>query len=131
MREFLCGRTHTRASGGTSIPSTHAGFTLAELVVGIVLLTVGVGALSSTAAWVLYETAASRRAERAAGVGRTRLELVRLGACVSGSGDIDHDGLVERWRVSATRYAARVTVTVSYDERGRGIVQRYEGGFTC
>jgi prepilin-type N-terminal cleavage/methylation domain-containing protein len=131
MRNSLCRTALSLRSHAHAVVSPRSGFTLAELIVGIVLLTVGVGALSSTAAWVLYQTAATRRAERAAGLGRTRLELLRLGPCSNGSGSIDHEGLTERWTVSATPYGASVAVTITYAERGREIAQRYQGGFTC
>jgi|SRR5687768_7817683 len=131
MRHPLCRPASSCTSRVVGVASTRAGCTLAELVVGIVLLTVGVGALSSTAAWVLHETAASRRAEQAAILGRTRLELLRQGPCVTSSGHTDHDGLAERWTVSASRYGASAAVTVSYRERGHALVQRYQGGFSC
>ena len=118
-------------------PSPHQrlrsrlGFTLAELIVGIVLLTVGLGALASTAAYLLYEIAASRRAERGAILGHSRLEHLRLGTCTSASGVALHDGVTERWAVVATGRHATTSVAISWRERDRDVVQRYQGGFTC
>jgi len=107
------------------------GFTLAELIVAIVLLTIGVGALASTAAYSIYGSAASRRTERAAMLARTRLELLRLRPCVSGSDVVAHDGLTERWTVTATPRGAIAVVAITYRERSRAAEQRYESRFPC
>lgn len=107
------------------------GFTLAELIVSIVLLTIGVGALASTAAYSIYEAAASRRTERAAMLARTRLELLRLRPCVSGSDVVTHDGMTERWTVSATPRGAVATVAITYDERHRIAEHNFASRFPC
>ena len=112
-------------------PQLRCGFTLAELVVAIALLTVGLGALAGTSSYLLSETASSRRAERGANLARTRLELLRLGPCATVSGTALAHGLTERWTVSTLDRSAVTAVRISYSERGREIVQHYQSAFPC
>jgi prepilin-type N-terminal cleavage/methylation domain-containing protein len=107
------------------------GFTLAELIVALMLLTVGLLALASTSAFLTYEHAATGRAERAASIGGTRLEILRTGSCDNGVGTETVDGLTVAWSVAPSGHTALATVHVSWAERGKTVVQRYASGFTC
>jgi prepilin-type N-terminal cleavage/methylation domain-containing protein len=109
----------------------RAGFTLAELIVAVVLLTVGLGALASTTTWTIREAQASRRTERAATIARSRLDLLRLVPCVSLSGEATHGDLVERWSVALTGKRARTIVSVAARDSGHMREQRYETAFAC
>ena len=109
----------------------RGGATLVELIVAMVLLTIGVGALASTSAYVLHEISTSRRAERAAILARSRLDELRLGPCTSASGTRTHGELTERWSVTGADHGAHATVTISYRDRERAREQRYDGGFPC
>lgn len=107
------------------------GFTLAELIVALMLLTVGLLALASTSAFLAYEHAASGRAERAATIAGSRLEILRAGSCASAQGTETVDGLTAAWSVASSGHTALATVRVSWAERGTAVVQRYASGFTC
>jgi prepilin-type N-terminal cleavage/methylation domain-containing protein len=107
------------------------GFTLAELIVAIVLLTVGLGALASTAAWILREASSSRRTERAAVLARARLELLRFAECNPGSAVVPHGDLVERWSISVESQRAVAVVIVSARDSGRMREQRYQAAYQC
>jgi len=107
------------------------GFTLAELIVALVLLTVGLLALASTSAFLTYEHAATGRAERAATIGGSRLEILRTGSCDNAQGTETVDGLTVAWSVAPSGHTALATVHVSWAERGTAVVQRYVSGFTC
>lgn len=109
----------------------RGGFTLAELIVGVMLLTVGLGALAGTSAWTLRETASARRVERAANLARSRLELLRLGPCGAATGVEMHGDLIERWSVSQARLGAVATVTIAPRDSGRMPEQRYHAAFPC
>ena len=120
-----------RARVHAGIPCARRGFTLAELTVAIMLLTVGVGALASTAAFVLYETAASRRAEAASQIARTRFALLRLAPCVPAAGVEVHGGLTERWSLALAPHGASVAVAITWQDRGEPMLQRYRTAFPC
>ena len=97
----------------------------------MVLLTVGLGALASTAAWILGETSASRRAERAATLARSRLELLRFTGCNPGGAVVRHGDLVEQWALSVESHRAIAVVVVSARDSGRMRQQRYQAAYQC
>jgi prepilin-type N-terminal cleavage/methylation domain-containing protein len=112
-------------------PRRREGFTLAELIVALMLLTVGLLALASTSAFLTYEYAASARAERAAIVAGTRLETLRLAGCVSSQGTETSEGLTAVWSVILAGRTAIAAVGVAWNERGTPIVHRYATAFAC
>ena len=122
---------HPRALDPVSWASRRNGFTLVELIVAVLLLTVGLGALAGTSTWVLRETAASRRAERAAVIAQARLELLRVGSCASGSGTATHGELVERWSVVLDERRAIAIVSVAGRDHEYLREQRYQAAFRC
>jgi prepilin-type N-terminal cleavage/methylation domain-containing protein len=107
------------------------GFTLAELIVALMLLTVGLLALASTSAFLTYEHAASGRAERAATIAGSRLEMLRTGRCSATAGAETIDGLTAAWSVASSGHVALATVDVTWTERGVPILQRYTSGYPC
>jgi len=112
--------------------SSRDGFTLAELVVALGLLTVGLLALASTSAFLTYAHAASGRAEHAAVVGGSRLEMLRAGPCAPEQGAEMIDGLSVAWSLTPSPGgAATATVRVSWNERGLPSAQRYTSAFQC
>lgn len=113
------------------IARPRRGFTLVELVVGIVLLTVGLGALASTSLWVLRETMAARRAERAANIARSRLELLRLRPCASDAGVANHGELLEQWTLTPGGDRVVAAVSVMARDNGRMREQRFWAAFPC
>jgi len=107
------------------------GFTLTELIVALMLLTVGLLALASTASFLTAESAASSRAERAAVVAGSRLEILRTHGCASAQGRETVGELTATWAVVASEGSALASVTVSWTERGRPIIHRYTSGIAC
>ena len=122
-----------RAAHAATLPPGRPrhGFTLGELIVALMLLTVGLLALASTSAFLPYEHAATGRAERAATIGGTRLEILRTGSCDDAQGTETIDGITVAWSVAPSGHTALATVHVSWAERGIAVVQRYMSGFTC
>ena len=118
-------------AGTPPIGRSLDGFTLAELIVALMLLTVGLLALASTSAFLTYEYAATGRAERAAAMGGSRLEILRTGSCADAQGTETVDGLTVAWSVAPSGSTALATVHVSWAERGTAVVQRYTSGFGC
>lgn len=98
------------------------GFTIAELIVAILIITVGVVALAGSSAAVLREMELAQGATLAATIAQSRLEVLRsYSACTSitsGADTVRH--MPETWTVTnpATTNASRnVTVTVKYKYR--------------
>lgn len=112
-------------------PSTRHGFTLVELIVALMLLTVGLLALASTSAFLTYEHAATGRAERAAAMGQSQLEILRVGNCAEAQGRESVNGFTVAWSVATSGRTALARVEISWAERGTTVVQRYTSGFTC
>jgi prepilin-type N-terminal cleavage/methylation domain-containing protein len=107
------------------------GFSLPELIIAIVLLTVGLLALATTAAFLTREHAASVRAERAASIAGSRLERLRAAGCVSASGVETVDSMHIAWSVSPSGRSALAIVSISWQERATPVRHSYESGFPC
>jgi prepilin-type N-terminal cleavage/methylation domain-containing protein len=76
-------------------------FTLVELLIATVVLSVGLLALSSAGVAIVRLESRGRRLSRVAGAAETRLELLRARGCTTGSGVTVSDGLEERWSAVA------------------------------
>jgi Tfp pilus assembly protein PilV len=127
-------RDHRRPPALLRFPAGYApgGFTLTELVVSLLLLTVGVLAMASTVAVISFQASANTRSEQAAAVGQARLEALRSGGCsIAAPGSATNRGITERWTVSQTAGSATVAVEVAFVQRGRDRSQRYVSGFRC
>jgi prepilin-type N-terminal cleavage/methylation domain-containing protein len=104
-------------------PAFHArGFTLAEVIVALVLLACAALAAVSASAAGVRAIAEAERQERAVGAARDRVEQLASRDCSSlraGATVDTADGIVERWTVSPIRNGARlVTDSVEYTDRG-------------
>ncbi len=77
----------------------QAGFSLAELLVAVTLLSVGALALAGTAAAVLRLLATGGVRAAAAVLVESHLELVRATRCTPSAGADTISGVVARWRV--------------------------------
>lgn len=109
------------------------GFSLVEVVVAMVLLTIGVLCLAASARSVTRLTSQGARVGQAAIVVASRLERLRAGACdaLAGGGSAISGPFTERWTVEASGAVGTVTITVSYPD---GAVMRYDtlgGIITC
>ncbi|HET7620379.1 MAG TPA: prepilin-type N-terminal cleavage/methylation domain-containing protein [Gemmatimonadaceae bacterium] len=110
-------------------PHPLRGFTLVELLIAIVVLTVGLLALTSAGAATVRLESRGQQLSRMASLGDTRLELLRTQRCAAVSGGAGGTRFTERWSVapgsSRTRVIAdsivrndgRATATVSYTFR--------------
>lgn len=125
---------HARVSPFTAICASwddRRGFSLPELVIALMLLTIGLLALASTSAFLVHQHAASGRAEHAATLAASRLEMLRAGGCTPAEGTETNDGLTSAWSVTLSGALALATVRVSWLERGEPVAHRYESGFPC
>jgi prepilin-type N-terminal cleavage/methylation domain-containing protein len=90
------------------------GYTLIELIVALLLFTVGGLALSSTAALMGRELNVDGRRQHAARLALTRLEWLRAGCGVASSGREVISGIESRWSVSGPASRVSVTEHVTY-----------------
>ena len=103
---------------------SESGFTLVEVIVAIVVLSVGVIALAGTTAMVTRMIGRGKVETRVAQAASRRIEMLRLAAysttphCTAASfvsgGPTTANGLTESWTVPAAGKVRSVLVTVSY-----------------
>jgi prepilin-type N-terminal cleavage/methylation domain-containing protein len=93
------------------------GFSLAEVMIAIVILAIGVIALGMSAGAITTMTAEGGRASEAASVAASRIETLRRQGCASmASGSATTGAYSETWRVTSPSTLLRnVTVQISYN----------------
>jgi len=109
------------------------GFSLVEVVVAILILTVGVLGLAASAGTITRLTAEGGRTGGAAAVAETRFEVLRGTPCASlASGSATSGKFTETWRVtSVTTLLKTVTVTVSYPSGRTTRTASYTSQISC
>jgi prepilin-type N-terminal cleavage/methylation domain-containing protein len=103
---------------------SDSGFTLVEVLVAIVVMSVGVIALAGSTAMVTRMIGRGKVDTRVAQVASSRIETLRLSAasttphCTAGSfasgGPVSANGLTETWTVPAAGKVRTIQVNVSY-----------------
>ena len=97
---------------------TRKGFSLIELMVAILILTVGLLGLAATSAVATQMIGAGGRHTLAASVAQSRFEMLRRGSCATLSGgSISTRGVSETWQIDSVRASAFITATVTYHTR--------------
>jgi prepilin-type N-terminal cleavage/methylation domain-containing protein len=112
-------RGHLRGSTARREPRAHAsrprnGLTLVELLVALLVLTVGVLALAGTAAQLARAEARAAATARAAAAIDERVERVAAAPCTDDAGTRQVDGLDERWRTWSADGTAWLADTVRW-----------------
>jgi prepilin-type N-terminal cleavage/methylation domain-containing protein len=107
-----------------SVKQASAGLTLVEVLVAIVVLGIGILALTGSGALVSRMIGRGRVETHAALAASRRVEMLRLAAggtsprCLSpefaSGGPVSNDGLTQSWTVTPTGKLRRVRVTVAY-----------------
>ena len=100
---------------------SRGGFTIIELVVAIIIMTVGVLALATGSAGVARQMRAGNQVALASIVGQARLETVRSLGCSSlSNGTATTRGMSEKWAITWLSSRSRVvTESVTYVPRAR------------
>lgn len=106
-----------------------SGFTLVEVIVAIVILSIGLLALAGATANVSKMAGYGKWATAASQVAVMRLEAIRqvaystTPACTSaalvGGGPVSYNGMTESWRIVGTGSTRVVEVVVSYPRASR------------
>ena len=116
--------SRTSRTPRTSRPSCSLGFTLIEVMVALIVLAVGILALSGSSAMVNRMIGRGRVETHAALLAARRVEKLRMAAaattphCISPSfasgGPLWEDGLRQSWTVDPSGPVRKVRVSVSY-----------------
>ena len=96
-------------------PVPEPGFTLVEVIVALVLLTIGMLGLAGVARAVARLTSESARLATATALAGARVEQLRAGRCAgSASGSAANGPYTEAWSTDVAGAARVVRVTVTY-----------------
>ncbi|HEV8234851.1 MAG TPA: prepilin-type N-terminal cleavage/methylation domain-containing protein [Gemmatimonadaceae bacterium] len=110
----------------------RAGFTLAELLVALMVFSVGALAMTATAANVITLMTASKNRTQAADVAEARFEKMRAQACASHTSDSTvTEGVAESWQTVSLARADDVTVRVRFMSNRRQNTRIYRSFLSC
>lgn len=110
----------------------RGGFTLVELMVAMVVFSIGLLAMASTSTVVVKQMGDARNMGLAATVAQSRLEQLYAGNCVAASsGSATTRGVAESWTVTPATRTAALSVTVTYPTRRGSRTQTYQGTVAC
>ncbi|HUQ99149.1 MAG TPA: hypothetical protein VM166_06815 [Gemmatimonadaceae bacterium] len=112
--------------------TARVGYTLIEIVVAMLVLTVGGLALAAGSAVITRTMAVNGRRETATRKATSRLEQIRSSCAGGTSGSADAGGISERWDVVVLEgSAATVVETVSYQTPSGVRTERFRASFPC
>ena len=121
-----------RAGRAPARRMSRTGFTLVELMVAMMIFTIGLLAMASTAAVVVRQMSDSGNMGLAASVAQNQMEQLYAGNCkVASSGTGTSRGITISWTVTPATRSAVLDVTVTYKAR-RGLrTQAYQSTVAC
>ena len=119
--------------------ASRDGFTIVEVVVAIVILSIGILGLAATAGVVVRQMTGAVHQSVAATVAYSRMEKIRTGNCVamkdssSPPAGVTTRNVTEHWKVVGTpgSHALIVYDTITYSVRGNAKTQIYYSEFPC
>jgi prepilin-type N-terminal cleavage/methylation domain-containing protein len=110
----------------------RAGFTLVEVMVAMMIMTIGLLGLASTSAVVVRQMGDAGRMGVAASVAQSRIEKLRLATCTASStGTSTARGVSETWTITPQVRSARIDVTITYATRRGMRSQSYRSTVPC
>jgi prepilin-type N-terminal cleavage/methylation domain-containing protein len=113
-------------------PRARPGFTVVELIVAIMIFSVGALAMAGTAARVMTMLTSAQTRTIAAGVAEARFEQLRGTPCsAQTSGSATTRGISEQWTIVKLSRADDVTVVVSFTADHRSKTAAYRSWFPC
>ena len=114
-------------------PRSERGFTLAELMVAVVIFSIGLLAMAGTAGVIVTTLTSTQSRTIAAGVAESRFERIRTTACASrASGSATTRGIAETWTLShLPRAEDDVTVSVTFLSNHRTRSETFQSILPC
>lgn len=112
----------------------RAGFTIVEMVVAIIVFTIGVMGLAGTAAYVARQMNGGAQQTLAATIAQSRIDSIAGTGCHAvGSGTAVRKGISERWTVErpANFNVLRITEQVTWTSARSTRTQIYTASFPC
>ena len=112
------------------------GFTIVEVMVAIVILSIGILGLAATAGVVVRQMTGAVHQSVAANIAYSRMERIRTGNCVAmkdSSGTATTRNVKEKWVIvgNSGSHALIVYDTISFVLRGKTKKQAYTSEFPC
>jgi prepilin-type N-terminal cleavage/methylation domain-containing protein len=108
------------------------GYTIVEMLVAIMIFTVGLLAMAGTASLIMSTLAGSRTRSVAAAVAESRFDRLRAQSCAAHvGGSAVTRGVREDWSVRQLARADDVTVVVTINNRHRTRTQAFRSYIQC
>jgi len=113
-------------------PRSERGFTLAELLVAVVIFSVGLLALAGTASVIMTTLTSTQSRTIAAGVAESRFERLRSTACANrAAGSATTRGIAEAWTLDHLARADDVTVSVTFLSSHQPRTEKFRSFMPC
>jgi type IV pilus assembly protein PilV len=114
------------------IVHSQRGFTIVELLVAVVIFSVGLLALAGTSSVILTALTTTKSRTLAAGVAESRFERMRTTACANrASGSATTRGIAEAWTLTRLARADDVTVAVTFLSNHRPRTEQFQSYMPC
>lgn len=114
------------------VHKSRGGYTIVELLVAIMVFTIGLLAMAGTASLIMSTIASSQTRSVAAGVAESRFESLRAQNCaLHAGGTAVTRGVREDWSVKQMARADDVTVVITLQNRHRTRTQTFRSYMPC
>jgi len=112
--------------------TSQRGFTIVELLVAVVIFSVGLLALAGTSSVILTSLTSTQSRTIAANVAESRFERIRATACTArAAGTATSRGIAESWTLDRLARADDVTVAVTFVSNHQSRTERFESFLPC
>lgn len=112
--------------------TSQRGFTIIELLVAVVIFSVGLLALAGTSSVILTSLTSTQSRTVAAGVAESRFERIRATACASrAAGSTTTRGITESWTLDRLARADDVTVAVTFQSNHQARTELFRSFLPC
>jgi prepilin-type N-terminal cleavage/methylation domain-containing protein len=114
------------------VSASRGGYTIVELIVAIMIFTIGLLAMAGTASLIMMTIAGSRTRTVGAAVAESRFEQLRAQSCAAhAAGSAVTRGVREDWSVMPMARADDVTVVITMLTNHRTTTQAFRSYLPC